>query len=143
MHLIDSETTPVRIYDIIRTGPDFSNYWKFRPFEEKSRPTDLRLKLPLHVDTCSFQPIPVVNAPGEDLNISADWLTTIIGSTEIRILTATSTTCANELVPTILPLIITRESLAGLVTQMENMCVSRLQESDAARAMESKISVLI
>lgn len=138
MNAVDPESTPIRIYDIVRTGTDFSSYWKYRSPNEKTKPTDLLLKLPLHVDPCAFQPIPLVNTPGEDPNIAADWLTTVVGSTEIKILTATPLTSARELTEIELPLIITQESWTGLVRQMENMCLARLAETDTTHAIETK-----
>lgn len=128
--LTDTTDGTTTIYDVIRTGLDFSLFWHIRPTGEEPEALDLIMKFPEAIEPYAFKPIPALILPGEHAIIAPDWLECLSENGTIFQSLQTRTTVTNDQIPIIrLPHIFTTESMNELVKQLALRHTEKLRDS--------------
>lgn len=150
MECLDTNQDPARIFDIIRTGHDFKQYWHKRPATETPGTLDLVIKLQNRLELTRYKPIPEFNIPANDKYISEDWSIEIShNNTPLMSLITREGVPSIELKPIEVPLVISRSSLTGFIEQLETTCTELLNQteidhqSQLKRVMDDQTSKLM
>lgn len=79
----DIEPDITIIFDVVRSGPRYENYWLLRSDDEASSRFDLALKFRTAVNQKRFKPIPEISLPTEHNIIDDEWYKTVVDGTPL------------------------------------------------------------
>lgn len=133
MDLLDTDANPPIIYDIIRTGTDYRDYWHYRPSPptgDKLKASELKFNIPIRIDAPTYRPIPLVNIPGDDDTLDSSWhlMEGTATSINMMVMRTKADWLSISTHPIHLPVLLTDDSWEAYTTQIDETCATKLMD---------------